>query len=58
MLMVPRSEEFYQGVSLTSLAFAGAFLVRDEEQMQALEKNGLFKALQQTTGSRPPLSTS
>ena len=45
MLLVPRSREFFDGVSLNSLAYAGSLFVRDEEQLVRLKAFGPIKAL-------------
>jgi len=45
MLLVPRSRERFESISLNALAFAGALLVRDEHQMAALKKRGPMTAL-------------
>ena len=45
MLIVPRSREFFDSISINSLAFAGAFLVRNREQMELLKKHGPMTAL-------------
>ena len=45
MLLVPRSQEFFEGVSLNSLAYAGSLFVRDEEQLERLRAFGPMKAL-------------
>ena len=45
MLLVPRSREFFEGISLNSLAFAGALLVRREEQLEILRRRGPMAAL-------------
>jgi ATP adenylyltransferase len=45
MLLVPRSRERFESISLNALAFAGALLVRDERQMAALKKHGPMSAL-------------
>ena len=37
MLIVPRSEENFDSISINSLGFAGALLVRNDEQMQMLK---------------------
>jgi len=49
MLLVPRSRERFAGISLNALAFAGAFLVRDQQQMDSLKKDGPMHALKQTS---------
>lgn len=45
MLLVPRSKEHVAGISLNSLAYAGSFFVRDEEQLEMLRKIGPLQAL-------------
>jgi sulfate adenylyltransferase (ADP) / ATP adenylyltransferase len=45
MLLVPRSKEFYDSVSINSLGFAGALLVRDTKQMELLQKEGPMNVL-------------
>jgi ATP adenylyltransferase len=40
MLLVPRSEEFVEGISLNALAYAGALLVRSDEQMERVRSLG------------------
>lgn len=40
MLIVPRSQEEFHGISVNSLGFAGALLVRNAEQMQLLKETG------------------
>ncbi len=48
MLLVPRSREFFEGISINSLAYAGALLVRNKEQMAVLKRCGPMKVLQGT----------
>lgn len=45
MLLVPRSREHLEGISLNSLAFAGSFYVRDEKQLYLLRAFGPMNAL-------------
>jgi ATP adenylyltransferase len=45
MLLVPRSREFFEDISINSLGYAGALLVRNEEQMAALKRCGPMTAL-------------
>lgn len=45
MLMVPRSEEAFEGISFNSLAFVGALLVRSGEDGEKLKANGLMNTL-------------
>lgn len=48
LLLVPRSREFFAGVSINALGFAGALLVRNEEQLRALRETGPLTALRET----------
>ncbi|MBE9226803.1 phosphorylase [Phormidium sp. LEGE 05292] len=45
MMIVPRSQEFFQGISINSLGFAGALLVRNQEQKQLLLDTGPLNIL-------------
>jgi ATP adenylyltransferase len=45
MLLVPRSREFFAGISINSLGYAGALLVRNTEQMAILKQCGPITAL-------------
>ena len=45
MLLVPRTREFFEGISVNALGFAGALLVRNQEQMKLLKKHGPMTAL-------------
>jgi ATP adenylyltransferase len=45
MLLVPRSREYFGDISLNSLAYAGSFFVRNEEQLGRLKAYGLMNAL-------------
>ena len=49
MLLVPRSQECFEGISINALGFAGAFLVKDERQLATLRRFGPATALQQVT---------
>jgi ATP adenylyltransferase len=49
MLLVPRSVEFFEGISINSLGFAGALLVRDLQQMELLKRRGPMEALRSVT---------
>ncbi|HYW22066.1 MAG TPA: DUF4922 domain-containing protein [Nodularia sp. (in: cyanobacteria)] len=40
MLIVPRSHENFEAISVNSLGFAGALLVRNEQQMQFIKEQG------------------
>jgi ATP adenylyltransferase len=48
MLLVPRAREKFHGISLNALAFAGALLVRDDEQLATLKAHGPMAALAST----------
>lgn len=45
MLLVPRSRERFDAISVNALAFAGALLVRDEPQMSLLKEHGPMAVL-------------
>jgi ATP adenylyltransferase len=45
MLLVPRSREHFEEISLNSLAFAGSFFVWSEEKLSLLKTVGPLKAL-------------
>ncbi len=46
MLLVPRSTECFEGISVNALGFAGGFLVKDESQLDRLKSCGPMTALQ------------
>jgi ATP adenylyltransferase len=46
MLLVPRSGEFVDSISVNSLGFAGSFFVRSMQQMDYLKKVGPMNALE------------
>lgn len=46
MLIVPRSQESFESISINSLGFAGALLVRNAEQMEHLKAMTPLKILQ------------
>lgn len=48
MLLVPRSREHFDSISVNSLGFAGALLVRDEAQLRRLREAGPLRALRET----------
>ena len=50
MLVVPRSHECFQGISVDALGFAGMFLVKDRQQLATLRRFGPMTALQHVTG--------
>jgi ATP adenylyltransferase len=49
MLLVPRSTEFFEDISLNSLAFAGSFFVRNVQQLERLRSVGPMHALTSVT---------
>ncbi|MGA7937763.1 MAG: phosphorylase [Kovacikia sp.] len=46
MLMVPRSQSHYEAIPVNSLGFAGALLVRNEQQLKFLKEEGPIQILQ------------
>jgi sulfate adenylyltransferase (ADP) / ATP adenylyltransferase len=46
LLLVPRSQEFFEGISINALGFAGALLVKDAAQLAMLRTVGPMTALQ------------
>jgi ATP adenylyltransferase len=51
MLLVPRSQECFEGISVNAMAFAGSFLVQDRQQLATLRRVGPMSALQHVTSS-------
>ena len=47
MLLVPRSRECFEGISINALGFAGAFLVKNAQQLATLRREGPMTALRQ-----------
>ncbi len=47
MLLVPRSREFFDAISINSLGFAGAFLVRNQEQLERVKSCGPMTVLRE-----------
>lgn len=45
MLLVPRSRATFEGLPVNSLAFAGALFVRNEDELQAVERAGPMAVL-------------
>jgi ATP adenylyltransferase len=46
LLVVPRSQEFFEGISINALGFAGTLLVKDATKLAILRKHGPMSALQ------------
>lgn len=51
MMLVPRREECYKGISVNSLGFGGCLLVRDQDQLAQIKLDGPMKVLQYTAFS-------
>jgi sulfate adenylyltransferase (ADP) / ATP adenylyltransferase len=49
MVVVPRTRESWEGISVNSLAFAGAFLVKDETELEHLRGVAPFRVLRAVT---------
>jgi sulfate adenylyltransferase (ADP) / ATP adenylyltransferase len=49
MLVIPRSQECFEGISVNALAFAGTFLVRDRQELATLRRVGPMAVLRQVT---------
>ncbi len=52
MLFVPRRQEHFEQTSLNALAFAGALLVKDDEQLDKLRRVGPLQALRHVAQAR------
>ena len=50
MLLVPRSRECFQSISINGLGFAGTLLVRNAQQLQTLKNQGPLTALHHVAG--------
>ncbi len=49
MLLIPRTRERFEGISVNSLGFAGTLLVKDVSEFEIIERAGLFKILNSVT---------
>jgi sulfate adenylyltransferase (ADP) / ATP adenylyltransferase len=49
MLVVPRAQERYEGVSLNALAFAGSLFARDRDQLERIKAAGPMNVLRAVT---------
>lgn len=58
MLVVPRSRERFEGVSINALAFAGSLFVRDAAHEEALVRAGPMAVLQAVTAPPSPIRPS
>ncbi|BCA52924.1 putative Ap4A phosphorylase II [Nitrospira sp. KM1] len=46
LLLVPRSQDYFEGIPINALSFAGEMFVRDTDQLELLRKHGPMTALQ------------
>jgi sulfate adenylyltransferase (ADP) / ATP adenylyltransferase len=51
MMVVPRTAERVEGISVNALGFAGSFFVRDAAQLQTLVRLGPMTALERVSGA-------
>jgi ATP adenylyltransferase len=49
LLLVARTRDRFESISLNSLAFAGALLAKSEEQLSLLKQHGPMAAIQGVT---------
>lgn len=54
LLLVPRSKECFEGISINALGFAGALRVKDAAQLAILQKQSLVSVLQHVALPREP----
>jgi ATP adenylyltransferase len=54
LLLVPRSQECFERISINALGFAGTLLVKDAAQLEILRKQGPMSALQHVALPREP----
>jgi ATP adenylyltransferase len=52
MLLIPRSREFFDSISINALGFAGALLVQNIQQLQALKTQGPMTVLKEVAIAR------
>jgi ATP adenylyltransferase len=50
MMIIPRQQESFKSISINALGFAGALLVRNNEQLQSLKNVGPLTVLQNVVG--------
>ena len=53
MLLVPRSKEYFESISVNALGFAGALLARTPEEMDLIQKKGGMEVLRHTAFEKP-----
>ena len=56
MLLVPRSRECVEGLSVNALGFAGSLFVRSEAQLRLVEARGPLEILRQVGVAKAPLT--
>src|SRR5215475_10420444 len=49
LLLVPRSQECFEGISINALGFAGAFFVKDVSQLAILRREGPMRVLERVS---------
>jgi ATP adenylyltransferase len=49
MLLIPRSAECFEGISINALGFAGGLLVKDKTQLETIKRRGPMTALRQVS---------
>ena len=47
LMLIPRSKEHWQEMSINALGFAGSLFVKNERQLANLRENGIFNSLQE-----------
>jgi ATP adenylyltransferase len=50
MMAVPRRLEFFEGISVNALGFAGSLLVRDRSELAVIRKRGPMRVLESVAG--------
>ena len=51
MLLVPRTREFFETISINALGFAGSLFARNRQQLEAAVKYGPLRILRQVSGA-------
>ena len=54
MLLVPRTRDTYEGISVNALGFAGSFFVRDRALLETIRRLGPMRMLREVTPERMP----
>lgn len=53
MLLVPRTREFFNGISVNALGYAGSLFVRDREQLEIVRAQGPMTVLREVSVAAP-----